>query len=76
MGGFTMNSLLRQRYRSIRIHNREKERERNALATTPCAEIANEMVQRLGWLDVAECSQGEIFDSVDELLASVRHGWI
>jgi hypothetical protein len=71
-----MNSLLQQRYRSIRIHDGEKERERNALATAPCAEITNKMIQRLGWLEVAECSQGEVFDSADELLASVRHGWI
>ena len=74
MGGFTMNSLLRQWYRSIRIHDGDKEIKRNALATAPCTEIANKMIQRLGWLEVAECSQGEIFDSVDELLASVRHG--
>jgi hypothetical protein len=32
------------------------------------------MVQRLGWLQVAECAQGDIFDSIDELLVGLRHG--
>jgi len=32
------------------------------------------MVQRLGWVQVAECAQGDIFDSIDELLVGLRHG--
>jgi hypothetical protein len=59
----------------IRIPGRDEERGKsNALVTVPCAEIANEMVQRLGWFQVAECTQCDIFDSVDELLAGFRHG--
>ena len=75
-GTFTMNSLLHVRTTKVsRSLRRERgKRERNALATVPCAEIANEMVQRFGWMQVAECAQGGIFDSIDELLVGLRHG--
>ena len=74
-GTFTMNNLLQMRTTKVSHCYGEKDgkAERNALATVPCAEIANEMVQRLGWVQVAECAQGDIFDSI-ELLVGLRHG--
>lgn len=72
-----MNSLLRC---AVPLNppdtKQRKKGEENALATAPCAEIANEVVQGLGWLQVAKCTQGDIFDSIDEALARIRHDGI
>jgi hypothetical protein len=34
------------------------------------------MVQSLGWLQVAKSTQGNIFNSTDNVLAGIRHGGI
>ena len=53
-----------------------KESEVNALATIPCTEKSNEMVQGFGWLQVAKCAQGDILDFIDEAHAGSRHDGI
>ena len=46
------------------------------LATAPGAEIPNEVVQRLGWSQVTECTQGQIFDATDgEGFVGAGHGY-
>jgi hypothetical protein len=73
----TMNNLLRYTI-SVEFtrYQIEKKEEVNALATIPCTEISNEMVQGVGWLQVAKCTQGNIFNSIDEAPAGSRHDGI
>jgi hypothetical protein len=69
----TMNSLLRYTFPLNPLVYQRKRGEENALATVPCTEVSNKMVQSLGWLQVAKCTQGNIFNLIDEALAGSRH---
>ena len=71
-----MNSLLRHTFPLSPPDTKQKKKEENALATVPCTEIAQEMVQGLGWLQVTESTQGNIFNSTDGVLAGIRHDGI
>lgn len=54
-------------------HYQVGKRKENALATAPRTEIANEMIQHLGCLQIAKCTESNIFNSTDEVLVAVRH---
>jgi hypothetical protein len=67
----TMNNLLRAQVRVIFVWPLPEKKD-NALATIPRAKIANEMVQRLGWPQVAKQAQCKVFNLINN--ASIRHG--
>ena len=71
----TIKSLLRYTF-TVEPYSKPKKEKINALATIPCAEVSNEMVQGFGWLQVTKCAQSSIFNPIDKTPAGSRHDGI